>query len=180
MTSSLPVHSLPDRRYRSTGQPISVADLQTERQRWPQFAAAATKAGFVSVHAVPVRVSGATLGALGLFGTSVGQLDAADLLVGQTLAHVACVAILQANAPTLEAVTAPLRAALLSRIVVDQAVGFLYEHLDLPMSDAFRLLRRCARQRHEHLTDVARELVTNPDTGPVILAEVATMASGNP
>ena len=56
----------------ATGQPISVADMQTEAARWPRFAAAATEAGFASVHAVPMRAAGTVLGALGLFGTGVG------------------------------------------------------------------------------------------------------------
>lgn len=47
----------------ATGEPVSVADLGTEADRWPQFVAAATEAGLVSVHAVPVRAAGMVLGA---------------------------------------------------------------------------------------------------------------------
>jgi hypothetical protein len=65
----------------TTGQPVSAPDLRTEVTRWPQFVATATDAGFVSVHAVPMRAAGTILGALGLFGTRVGVLDEADLLV---------------------------------------------------------------------------------------------------
>ena len=61
---------------------------------------AATEAGFTSVHAVPMRAAGTVLGALGLFGTRTGELNDADLLVAQTLAHIACVAIMQERAPT--------------------------------------------------------------------------------
>jgi hypothetical protein len=59
--------------------------------------------GFASVHAVPIRAAGIVLGALGLFGIHPGELNGADLLVGQTLARIACVAILQegaSHAPT--------------------------------------------------------------------------------
>jgi len=52
-----------------------------------------------SVHAVPMRAAGIVLGALNLFGTSPGELAEADLLVGQTLSHIACVAILQEHPP---------------------------------------------------------------------------------
>src|SRR5208337_2711831 len=78
-----------------TGQPISVADVQETIGRWPRFVPAAVEAGFASVHAVPMRAAGIVLGALGLFGTHSGELNDADLLVGQSLAHIACVAILQ-------------------------------------------------------------------------------------
>src|SRR4029077_20756304 len=78
-----------------SGQPVSVADLKTEADRWPTFVPAALDAGFASVHAVPMRAAGIVLGALGLFGARRGALSDADLLVGQTLAHIAAVAILQ-------------------------------------------------------------------------------------
>ena len=84
----------------ASGQPISVADLSAEQQRWPRFVPAATDAGFASVHAVPMRAASSVLGALGLFGTQAGELNDADLLVAQTLAHIACVAILQEHPPT--------------------------------------------------------------------------------
>ena len=77
-----------------------MSDLKTETPRWPRFVAAATDAGFASVHAVPLRAAGTVLGALGLFGTQVGALNDADLLVAQTLAHIACVAILQEHTPS--------------------------------------------------------------------------------
>ncbi len=53
-----------------TGQPVSVANLQTEAKRWPRFVPTALDAGFASVHAVPMRAAGLVLGALGLFGTT--------------------------------------------------------------------------------------------------------------
>ncbi len=95
----------------ASGQPVSVSDLAAASPRWPRFAPAAIDAGFASVHAVPMRAAGIVMGALGLFGTRSGELDHADLLVGQSLAHIACVAILQEHAPTSSAVGPRLRCA---------------------------------------------------------------------
>ena len=89
-----------------TGQPVLVADMRTEIERWPQFAPTALEAGFAAVHAVPMRAAGAVLGALGLFDTQPKELAEADRLVGQTLAHIACVAVLQEHPPTPETVLA--------------------------------------------------------------------------
>lgn len=161
----------------STGQPVSVADLQAQADRWPRFVPAAVDAGFASVHAVPMRAAGIVLGALGLFGTRPGELDDADLLVGQTLAHIASVAILQEHAPTPSSVMPQLRSALTSRILVEQAKGFLRESLDVSVRDAFRLMRNYARTHREHLTDVARRLMTDRRARPALLAAIAEFAS---
>jgi hypothetical protein len=154
----------------ATGQPISVADLPAAAQRWPRFVPAATEAGFGSVHAVPMRAGGVVLGALGLFGTRTGELNDADLLVAQTLSHIACVAILQENPPTPATVIPRLRTALISRVVVEQAKGYLRERLDVSIEDAFKLLRRHARSHSDHLTEVACRLITDREGRELILA----------
>jgi GAF domain-containing protein len=164
----------------STGQPVSVADLQAEADRWPRFVPAAVDAGFASVHAVPMRAAGIVLGALGLFGTRPGALDDADLLVGQTLAHIASVAILQEHAPTPATVMPQLRSALTSRILVEQAKGFLRESLDVSVEQAFRLLRNYARTHGDHLTEIARRLMTDRQARPALLAALSEFASAPP
>jgi hypothetical protein len=120
------------------------------------------------------------LGALGLFGTGVGELTDADLLVGQTLAHIACVAILQEHPLTPAIVLPRLRTALTSRVVVEQAKGFLRERLDVSIEEAFHLLRHYARSHGEHLTEVSRRLLTQPDTRPAILAGLSQVAAEPP
>ena len=84
----------------ASGEPVSVADLEAASGRWPRFVPAALDGGFASVHAVPMRAAGEVLGALGLFGATPGELTDGDRLIAQTLAHIACVAILQEQAPT--------------------------------------------------------------------------------
>ena len=161
----------------ATGQPVSVADLKNATTgSWPRFVPAALDAGFTSVHAVPMRAAGNMLGALGLFGTRPGELNDADLLVAQTLAHIACVAILQEKAPTPSTVIPQLRSALTSRTVVEQAKGFLRESLGVPVEEAFTLLRAYARANGKHLTDVARRLMTEPASRPEIVSGVSELA----
>lgn len=164
----------------STGNPVSVADLATHTQRWPRFVPAAIDLGFAAVHAVPMRAAGIVMGALGLFGTRPGELSDADLLVGQTLAHIASVAILQEHAPTPTTVVPQLRSALISRIAVEQAKGFLREALQVSVEEAFRLLRTYARTHNDHLTDVARRLVHDRHSRPVLLAAISELATAPP
>jgi hypothetical protein len=164
----------------STGQPISVADLRVAVRRWPQFVPAALDAGFASVHAVPMRAAGIVLGAVGLFGTRHGELNEADLLVAQTLAHVACVAILQEHPPTPDTVMPQLRSALAGRVVVEQAKGFLRESVNVSVEDAFRLLRTYAHANGEHLTEVARRLMSDRAARPELVAAMAELATAPP
>lgn len=161
-----------------SGAPVSVADLAAEEARWPRFVAAATEGGTASVHAMPMRAAGTVWGALGLFGARPGPLNDADQLLGQTLAHIACVAILQEHAPTPETVLPRLRTALASRIVVEQAKGFIHERLDVSMALAFRLLRVYARNRGEHLSAVARRLISDAQAREDILAGMTSGVAG--
>jgi GAF domain-containing protein len=156
----------------ATGEPVSVADLRTAVSRWPRFVPAALEAGVASVHAVPMRAAGIVLGSLGLFGSRTGELTESDLLVGQTLAHVACVAILQEHPPEPATVMTQLRSALTQHIVVEQAKGFLRERLDISVEEAFSLLRRYAHTHGEHLTDVARQLIADPNSRPGLLTRM--------
>lgn len=162
----------------ATGQPVTVADLSAEDRRWPRFVPVATEAGFASVHAVPLRAAGITVGALGLFGTDPGHLADADLLVARTLAHVACVALLQEHSPTPATVAPRLRSALADRVVVEQAKGYLHESLgDVSPAEAFTLLRAYARTHGDHLTEICRRLISDPDTAQPLLDALRSTAA---
>jgi GAF domain-containing protein len=159
-----------------TGHPVSVADVRSDLGQWPRFASTARDAGFAAVHAVPMRAAGAVLGALGLFGTNPGVLNDADLLVAQTLTHIACVAIVQEQSPTPSTVLTQLKAALASRVIIEQAKGFLRDRLDVEVEVAFTLLRSYARSQKEHLTDVAERVITGGESRTGILAALSELA----
>jgi hypothetical protein len=156
-----------------SGRAVSAPDLREAEGRWPEFAARATAAGFASVHAVPMRLKDSVLGALGLFGTSIGPLGADDVSLAQALAHVACVAIVQDKVATdREALAEQLQGALNSRVVLEQAKGILAQVGGLDMDQAFTTMRRYARDRNQRLTDVARALVHRELAADRLLAEV--------
>src|SRR3954451_22993458 len=54
----------------STGDQLANIDGAASRERWPRFARAASDAGFVMVHAVPMRLRRQVIGALNLFARS--------------------------------------------------------------------------------------------------------------
>jgi transcriptional regulator with GAF, ATPase, and Fis domain len=146
-----------------TGQPVTAASLAGPDQRWPRFAAAAARAGFGAVHALPMRLRDQVIGALNLFGTGIGSLGEADLRIGQALADVATIGLLQErNVRRAETLAEQLQAALNSRVVIEQAKGRLAERLGLGMDQAFALLRDHARNTNQRLTDVARQVIDSP------------------
>jgi hypothetical protein len=144
-----------------TGQPVTAADLAgPDQQRWPRFAAAAIRAGIGAVQALPMRLRDQVIGALNLFSAGTGLLGPADLRVGQGLADVATIGLLQErNVRRAETLAEQLQAALNSRVVIEQAKGKLAERAGLDMDQAFTLLREQARSTNQRLTDVARTFI---------------------
>lgn len=156
-----------------TGVPVSVPDLAAETDCWPLFAPRALQAGFASVHAVPMRLRETTLGALNLFGTSVGALRNEDLALAQALADVASVALVQDRAMTdRAAVVEQLQLALSSRVVLEQAKGVVAYVGELDMSQAFSALRRYARNHNERLTAVAEAIVNRTLAAPQLFDDL--------
>jgi len=144
-----------------TGQPISAADLTDPDQRWPRFAQAATRAGFRTVEALPMRLRDQVIGALNLFRAEPGPFETADLRIAQALADVATIGLVhERNVRRSETVAEQLQAALNSRVMIEQAKGKLAERYGINMDRAFTMLRDYARNTNQHLTDVARDFVT--------------------
>src|SRR4029079_13469238 len=96
------------------------------------------------------------IGSLNLLRADAGELDGDDLLVGQALADVAVIGILQHRAASEQRmISEQLQYALNSRIVIEQAKGVLSASAGLDMDAAFQALRAYARTHNERLTDVA-------------------------
>jgi AmiR/NasT family two-component response regulator len=70
--------------------------------------------------------------------------------------------------------------ALTNRVVVEQAKGLLREVLDISVEESFRLLRTYARAHGEHLVDVARRLMNDRHSRPILVAELAEFAAAPP
>lgn len=154
----------------TTGRPVVNADLQQAADRWPTFAPRAAATGFRSVHALPMRLRSTVIGALNLFGSSVGTLDDSDIRILQALADVATIGLLQEKAiRRSEVLTEQLQHALNSRVVIEQAKGALARTHGVGVDGAFELLRGYARSNNLKLADVARRVVTEPGTVPGLM-----------
>src|SRR5580693_4008454 len=117
-----------------SGQPVTAADLTTQTGRWPRFAAAA--------RAAP------------------GPFDPAAIRIGQALADVATISLLQERSMRRsDTLNEQLQTALNSRVLIEQAKGKLAERLGIDVNQAFSLLRGQARARNLRLSDLARALI---------------------
>ena len=133
----------------ATGEPVVCGDLGAQPQRWPIFAVAAAQAGFVAVHALPMRLREDTIGALNLFGATAGSLNESITALGQAFADVATIGILsERTARERNLLSQQLQIALNTRVIIEQAKGMLAERCGLSMDQAFTTLRRYARNHN--------------------------------
>ncbi|GAA4201545.1 GAF and ANTAR domain-containing protein [Actinocatenispora rupis] len=144
----------------TTAEPVICTNLDAERARWPRFAAAANECGFHAAHALPMRLRDHIVGVLTLLNVEPDKADTDAAQLGQALADVATIGILQHR--TIDhgvLVSDQLQTALTSRIVIEQAKGVLAERGAMSMDDAFAALRGYARAHHHSLTALARDVV---------------------
>lgn len=143
-----------------TGRPVSVEDPAEMRRRWPRFAEASRESGYASVHSIPLRLRETTLGSMNLFRETEGALNEEDARAAQALTDVATISILQQRVVEHATMTQQqLQRALDSRVVIEQAKGFVAHTRQVDMDDAFRLLRQHARSTQAPLAEIARAVI---------------------
>ena len=140
--------------------------ISDSRDRWPEFTAAAAKAGVRSVLSVPLVLSfplvtsDRPLGALNLYSKSAESYDQADEETAVLLSEQASVAC--ANAEVYwrtYTLTEHLREALESRDIIGQAKGILMARRGLKPEEAFEALRKVSQRRNVKLRDIAEQVV---------------------
>ncbi len=142
------------------GAPVSVPDVEGERD-WPEFRSAAIEHGFRAVHAFPMRLRQTTIGSLNIFADDAGALDEADAKTAQALADMATIGILQARSlEEASQLSSRLQHALDSRVVIEQAKGFIAYRRGVSMSEAFELIRGRARETRTPLSELAQRIVS--------------------
>ncbi|WP_055699232.1 MULTISPECIES: GAF and ANTAR domain-containing protein [Streptomyces] len=145
-----------------TGEQVSDVPLATQAAatRWPRFAPRAVELGFTSVVAAPLRLHDHVIGALNLFRDRPGPLEDPQVRLAQALADTATIGVLQQRAVSEQmTVTAQLQAALDSRVVIEQAKGYLANRRAIGVEEAFTLMRRHARDHQTRLTEIARQVL---------------------
>jgi transcriptional regulator with GAF, ATPase, and Fis domain len=143
-----------------SGRSVARDDLAAMRSSWPAFTEQLQLLGFHSAQALPMRLRDETIGALNLFRIEPGKLSKADLGIGQAMADVATVGLIQERAiATHERLATQLQTALSSRVQLEQAKGVLAQRASLRMDEAFHVMRAYARSHNRRLSDVAAHII---------------------
>ncbi|MCA1693424.1 MAG: GAF and ANTAR domain-containing protein [Actinobacteria bacterium] len=143
-----------------TGAAINHPDLSEAADRWPLFAPAATESGFRTVHALPMRLRSQVIGALNLFHTEPNALAPEVTRIGQALADVATIGLIQERAMHQQDIlVGQLQTALDSRVIVEQAKGVIAERCGIDPGEAFTLLRTYARNHNQRLAELAASVL---------------------
>jgi hypothetical protein len=143
-----------------SGRPVTPDDRPSMHSAWPAFTQRLRQLGYHSAQALPMRLRDETIGALNLFRTRPGRLSDADLDIGQAMADVATVGLIQERAiASRELLATQLQTALTSRVQLEQAKGMLAQRTGLPMNQAFELMRGHARRHNRRLRDVAAQII---------------------
>lgn len=157
-------------------QEVLRVDVSEAAQRWPEFAAAARRAGIRSFLAAPLPARGKSIGSLNLYSHDANGFDALDetliaLFVGQ-------VAVSLANArlyASTRALSGQLEEALASRGVIDQAKGVLMARHGVDADEAFQVLRRRSQLTNTKLREVAAAIVAETVAEQAAAAETPVL-----
>lgn len=157
--------------FHSGGAVVNV-DLETARSRWPRFSLAAAEVGYQSTHAIPLRLRDSVIGAMNLFSFATVELTDDDVGVGQALADIATIGLLQERAVRQSGLLAEqLQTALSGRIAIEQAKGVLLATSDVDVDLAFQLMRAFSRRNNQPVKTVARRVIDRELTADDLRAE---------
>jgi transcriptional regulator with GAF, ATPase, and Fis domain len=139
---------------------IVTATISPSHTEWEEFVRLASRLGFTSTFAIPLRLRTLTIGVLSLFRVESEPLDSKTLRAAKALADVATIGVLhERSVRESAAIQAQLTGALQSRIVVEQAKGVISHTHGISMDEAFQLLRSYARSNRLMLSSVADGVV---------------------
>ncbi|CUR59943.1 conserved hypothetical protein [metagenome] len=144
----------------TSGQRVVNVEPEVAEQRWPRFSAAAAEAGYRSAHALPLRLRDQVIGAMNLFCLDRTVLGEDDLSLGQALADVATIGLLQERAVRQsELMAEQLQTALNTRVLIEQAKGVVFARDGVHVDEAFRLMRDHSRRHSQLLRDTAHQVI---------------------
>lgn len=140
-------------------QLVSTDDVSTD-VRWPRLAEVLREEPIGAVLGVPIRLAGATVGALNVYVDHKYDWDQSDFDALTSYARLLESLLTTALfAEQRDEVVGQLQSALESRIMIERCVGLLMGREGIGAVAAFNHLRDIARPSRRKVQDIARELL---------------------
>jgi GAF domain-containing protein len=138
---------------------MSVPEMASDT-RWPRWAARAREMGVNSSLSIGLPVQDTVTGALNIYATTPEAFDDDAIVLGQTFAGYAAVALANAHLyDTTATLAQQMQAAMDSRAVIEQAKGIIMGERRCSADEAFRILTKVSQDTNRKLRDVAAALV---------------------
>jgi GAF domain-containing protein len=142
---------------------LPVPDTARER-RWPRWTAQAIDNGVRSSLSIGLPVQEPVNGALNVYATTPEAFDEDAVLVAETFAGYAAVALANAHLYDATATLAQqLQTAMDSRAVIEQAKGIIIGDRHCTSDEAFSILTKISQDTNRKLRDVAAALVARAE-----------------
>jgi GAF domain-containing protein len=145
----------------------AVPDMSAE-DRWPRWTRQALEHGVGSSLSIGLPIKETVSCALNLYATKPNALDDDAVILAQTFAGYAAVAL--ANAHVYDATASlaqQLQAAMDSRAVIEQAKGIIMGERRCTADEAFLILAKASQDSNRKLRDVATALVHQTGKPPL-------------
>jgi transcriptional regulator with GAF, ATPase, and Fis domain len=148
-------------------QQVNHWSLIEAQQRWPEFTSLAKELELRSYLAAGLGHGGQPLGALNLSSRGQDGFDRLDEKLIAMFVPAASAAIVSAQRHwQARDLAAQLNQALISRALIDHAIGILMAESRCAADQAFAVLKRASNNRRMKLRDLAAEIVTRVGGAP--------------
>jgi GAF domain-containing protein len=145
---------------------VNVRDTATA-SRWPRFCREAESLGIRSCYAAPLIHDGEPAGAIMLYARRPGAFGQEETRRAEEFAsHAAGALTLSLRMASCTDQNDQLRSSIVSRAVIDQALGVIMATERCPQDKAFAMLRRVSQNSNVKVSDLAATIVTRVSGEP--------------
>jgi len=148
------------------GRVVRIDDFAAH-DRWPRFSRQAAALGIRSCLAVPLRANGEPAGVLNLYARRPRAFGPAETARAEQFAgHASGALTLALRMASCNDLNDQLRTSLVSRAVIDQALGVIMATERCPQDRAFAVLKTVSQNTNVKIRDLAATIVTNVSGEP--------------
>ncbi len=148
------------------GIQVRIDDL-ARHHRWPRFSRQAVSLGVRSSLSLPLITDGEPVGALNLYARRPGAFGPAETRRAEKFAgHASGALTLALRMASCADLNDQLRSSIVSRAVIDQALGVIMATERCPQDKAFAMLRSVSQNTNVKLRDLAATIVTSVSGEP--------------